>query len=83
MGRQSALHDYLWIASELCYYLGLVLMMSVPLLTFSLWVPSLVGKADPNYAYLMTAWALSALMFFTGVGLKNFIYGRPEPRDPG
>ena len=65
----------LWILSEIFYYLGLVLVvLALPALTFSLWIMSLVDKADPNYWYLLIAWLVSLLMFFSGVGLKRFIY---------
>jgi putative effector of murein hydrolase LrgA (UPF0299 family) len=68
--------DILWIASEICYYLGLVLAaLFLPALTFILWVMSLVDKADPNYWYILIAWVLSVLMFLAGVGLglKNLV----------
>jgi hypothetical protein len=39
--------DILWIASEICYYLGLVLAaLFLPALTFILWVMSLVDRAQ-------------------------------------
>lgn len=67
--------DILWIISEICYYLGLVLaVLFMPGLTFVLWMMSLIDKADPNYWYLLIAWVLSVLMFLAGVGLKNLIY---------
>lgn len=67
-------YDVLWVISEICYYLGLVLVLSMPVLTFALWVMSLADKVDPNYWYILIAWVLSVLMFLAGVGLKNFIY---------
>ncbi len=74
--------DVLWITSEICYYLGLVLaVLFMPALTFALWVMSLVDKADPNYWYLLIAWVLSMLMFAAGVGLKNFIYSKKNNKN--
>lgn len=65
----------LWILSEIFYYLGLVLAALVlPGLVFSLWILSLVDKVDPNFWYLLVAWVMSLLMFFSGVGLKRYIY---------
>ena len=65
----------LWILSEIFYYLGLVLAALVlPGLVFSLWILSLVDKVDPNFLYLLVAWVMSLLMFFSGVGLKRYIY---------
>jgi putative effector of murein hydrolase LrgA (UPF0299 family) len=67
--------DLLWIASEICYYLGLLLaVFFIPCLTFALWAMSTVDKADPNYWYLLIAWVFSLLMYMVGVGLKNYIY---------
>lgn len=66
--------DILWIASEICYYLGLVLAtLFIPATTFILWVMSLVGRADPDYWYLLIAWINSALIFLAGVGIKRWI----------
>ena len=65
--------DALWIASEICYYLGLVCaVLFLPTLTVVLWLMSLVDMADPNYWYLLIAWEISLLMFVAGVGLKNW-----------
>ena len=65
----------LWIASEICYYLGLVCTaLFLPALTFILWVMSLVDRADPNYWYLFIAWGFSVLLFVVGVWLKNRMY---------
>ena len=65
----------LWILSEIFYYLGLVLAaLVIPALTFSLWMMSLADKADPNFGYLLIAWIVSIMMFFSGVGLKRLIY---------
>ncbi|WP_455366614.1 hypothetical protein [Kaarinaea lacus] len=65
----------LWILSEIFYYLGLVLAaLALPALAFSLWIMSLVDKADPNYWYLLIAWIVSLVLFFSGVGLKRLIY---------
>lgn len=75
MNQKHTNYDVLWIISELCYYLGLVLAaLFMPTLTLVLWLMSLVDKANPNYWYLLLIWVLSALMFLAGVGLKNFIY---------
>jgi len=65
----------LWIASEILYYLGLLsAVFVIPALSFSLWMMSLVDKAEPNYWYFLIAWIISILMFLAGVGLKNYIY---------
>lgn len=75
------LRDYyvLWIPSEICYYLGLVLaVFLIPALTFALWGMSLAGMADPNYWYLLIAWVVSILMFFVGIRLKNIIYSAED-----
>ena len=63
----------MWIASEICYYLGLMSAFFVPVITFILWMMSLVDRADPNYWYLLIAWVLSVLTFLVGVGIKNRI----------
>ena len=72
MNCKPVKNDVLWITSEICYYLGLVLgVLFLPALTFALWVLSVVDKADPNYWHVLIAWVLSVLMFVVGVGLKN------------
>jgi putative effector of murein hydrolase LrgA (UPF0299 family) len=77
MNHESAYYDVIWIMSEICYYLGLVLaVLFMPALMFVLWIMSLVDKANPNYWYILIAWVLSVLMFLAGVGLKNFIYSK-------
>jgi hypothetical protein len=64
----------LWIASEICYYLGLTsAALFVPAMTFILWTLSLVDRADPNYWYLLIAWVFSVLMFLVGVGIKRWM----------
>ena len=64
----------LWIASEICYYLGLTsAALFVPAITFILWVMSLVDRANPNYWYLLIAWVFSFLTFLVGVGIKRWI----------
>jgi len=69
----------LWIASEILYYLGLLsAALIIPSLSFSLWMMSLVDKASPNYWYFLTAWIVSVLMFFAGIGLKNYVYSIDE-----
>ena len=79
MNQEPANYDVLWITSEICYYLGLVLaVLFMPALTFTLWIMSLVDKADPNYWYILIAWVLSVLMFLSGVGIKNFIYSAKD-----
>jgi hypothetical protein len=70
--KREEWNDYLWILSELLYYGGLLLsVFAVPALTFSLWMMSLVDEADPNFWYLLIAWVISVVMFFSGIGLKN------------
>ena len=73
MKLEPAIHDVLWIASEICYYLGLVLLLLMPALTFALWMMILTDKVDLSYWYILIAWVLSALIFLSGVGLKKFI----------
>ncbi len=64
----------MWIASEICYYLGLTLAaLFVPAVGIILWMMSLVDQADPNYWYVLIAWVLSVLMFLVGVGIKRRI----------
>jgi hypothetical protein len=75
MNRVAGNYGYLWVASEICYYLGLVLAaLFIPTLALILWMMSLVDKADPNYWYLLITWVLSALLFVVGVIIKNRIY---------
>lgn len=75
MNQKPPNYDALWIISEICYYLGLVLAaLFIPLLTLALWAMNLAGKVDPNYWYILIVWVISALMFLTGVVLKNLIY---------
>jgi len=75
MNKEPPDYGVLWVVSEICYYLGLVLaVLFMPALTFILWMMSLVDKADPNYWYILIAWVLSVLIFLAGVGIKNFIY---------
>ena len=69
----------LWIISEICYYLGLILaVIAIPALTFTLWMMSLADKADPNFWYLSIAWLFAVLMFMAGVGIKNYIYSTED-----
>ena len=64
----------MWIASEICYYLGLTLAaLLVPGLTLILWLLSLVDRAQPDYWMLLIVWAISVLMFLVGVGIKRAI----------
>ena len=73
--KYSKSRDYLWILSELLYYLGLVLFVfAIPGLTLSLWCLSLADVLEPGYGYLAIAWLVSALMFAGGVVLKNLLY---------
>jgi phosphoglycerol transferase MdoB-like AlkP superfamily enzyme len=66
--------DISWIASEICYYLGLVLAaLILPATTIILCIMSLVGKTDPDYRYILIAWILSVAMFLAGIWLKNRI----------
>ena len=75
MNQDPANSDILWISSEICYYVGLVLaVVFIPALTFALWIMSLIDKVGPNYWNFLIAWVLSVLMFLAGVGLKNLIY---------
>lgn len=77
MNQESGKYGVLWIASEICYYLGLVLAaLFMPGLAFSLWMLSLADVVAPNYWYILIAWTLSVLMFLAGVGLKNYIYSQ-------
>lgn len=77
MNQESGKYDVLWIVSEICYYLGLVLVaLFIPGLTFSLWMLSLADVVDPNYWYILIAWILSIFMFLTGVGIKNYTYSK-------
>jgi hypothetical protein len=64
----------MWIASEICYYLGLTLaVLLVPGATLFLWFLNLIDRAQPNYWMLLIVWAISALMFLVGVGIKRAI----------
>lgn len=65
-------HDYLWIASEIFYYLGLLLSaLFIPALALSLWFMSLANIAKPDFYYILIAWILSLLMFFLGIIIKR------------
>jgi len=75
MNQEPSTYDDLWIASEICYYLGLVLAaLFIPALALILWMMSFVDKAAPNYWYILIAWVMSVLLFLAGVWLKNRIY---------
>lgn len=75
MNHQAGSSDILWITSEFCYYLGLILtLLLIPALTLVLWLLSLIERATPNYWFILIIWGLSALMFAAGVVLKNYIY---------
>ena len=73
--NKEAVIDILWIISEICYYLGLMLaFFLIPVFTFMISMMNLAGRVNPNYLYILLAWGLSVLMFLTGVGLKNLVY---------
>lgn len=73
--NKEAVIDILWIISEVCYYLGLVLaVFFIPAFAFMMWMMNLADKADPNYWYILIAWGLSVFMFLAGVWLKNLVY---------
>jgi len=75
LNQEPPYYGVLWLASEICYYLGLVsAALFVPALAIVLWLMSLVDEADPNYWYILIAWVMSVLLFLTGVGLKNLSY---------
>ena len=75
MNQVVGKNDYLWVASETCYYFGLVpVALFIPTLALILWMMSLVDKADPNNWYLLIAWLMSVLLFLAGVMMKNRIY---------
>jgi hypothetical protein len=70
--NRAAIDDMLWIASEIFYYLGLVLFaIAIPALSFILWMMQLVNEAHPEFLYLAIAWVLSGAMFVAGIVLKN------------
>ena len=73
MNQEPGKYGYLWVASEICYYLGLMLALFIPTLALIMWMMSLVDKADPNYWYLLIAWGLSGMLFLVGVMMKNRI----------
>ena len=82
MNQEPANYDVLWITSEICYYLGLVLaVLFMPALTFALWIMSLVDKADPNYWYILIAWVNTPHIFLAGVRIKNFIYSAKDNKN--
>lgn len=72
MKQKDKINDYLWIASEIFYYFGLLLAaFAVPALALSLWFMSLVDIVKPNFYYILIAWILSLLMFMLGILLKR------------
>ena len=82
MNQEPGKYGYLWVASEICYYLGLVLAaLFIPTLALILWMMSLVDKADPNYWYILIAWVMSVLLFLAGVMMKNRIYSAEKSED--
>ncbi len=57
MNQEAGKYEYLWVANEIGYYLGLVLApLFVPTPALIMWMMSLVDKADPNYRYILIAW---------------------------
>jgi hypothetical protein len=81
MDKETEPYGFIWIASEICYYLGLVsAALFIPALSLILWMMSLVDKADPNYWYLLIAWIVAVLLFLTGIGLKNLNFWLKEKR---
>ena len=78
MSQEPVNHDILWILSEVCYYLGLLLIISMPAITFALYMMKLADGIDLNYWYLLTAWFSSVMMFAIGVALKNYIYSSKD-----
>jgi hypothetical protein len=79
VNRDSYFGSILWIASEIFYYLGLVsAALFLPALAFILWMMSLVGRADPDYGYILIAWIVSVLVFIAGIGLKNLLCSESE-----
>jgi hypothetical protein len=72
--KKDLRHDIMWIASEICYYFGLVLAaLLIPLLTLALWMMDLADKLEPSYCYLLISWVLAVSLFLAGVVLKNRI----------
>ena len=78
MSQEPVSYDLLWILSEICYYLGLLLIIVMPAITFALYMMKLADEMDLNYWYLLTAWLLSVVMFVVGVALKNYIYSSKD-----
>jgi ABC-type bacteriocin/lantibiotic exporter with double-glycine peptidase domain len=73
--NDSERYGYLWILSELLYYIGLVLAAAaIPSLAIVLWIMSLLDKVVPNYWYILLAWFVSLMMFISGIWLKNRIW---------
>jgi len=72
--KNSGLRDYLWILSELLYYIGLILsVFGIPGLALGLWSLSMADVIEPDFSYLAIAWAVSLLMFFGGVLIKRIL----------
>lgn len=78
MSQKPVDHDLLWIASEIFYYLGLLLIIVMPAVTFAVYMINLADKIELNYWYLLSAWVLSVMLFALGVALKNHIYSSKD-----
>ena len=78
MNKKAIIHDVMWIASEILYYLGLLLVVLIPFITISVWMLNLADRFDFSYGCLLIAWLLSVGMFFSGVLLKKFIYANVD-----
>lgn len=72
MNRQDKFNGYLWIASEIFYYFGLLLTtIAIPALALSLWFMSLVNIVEPDFYTILIAWVVSLLMLILGIWLKR------------
>jgi hypothetical protein len=78
VSQESLKHDLLWIASEICYYLGLLMIIVMPAVTFALYMINLADKIELNYWYLLIAWISSVLLFIVGIALKNYTYSSKD-----
>ena len=78
MSQEPIKHDLLWIASEICYYLGLISLIMTPAVAFALYMMMLADKIELNYWYLLSAWILSVILFAVGIALKNYVYSSKD-----
>lgn len=78
MSQEPINHDLLWIASEICYYLGLISLIMTPAVAFALYMMKLADKIELNYWYLLSAWVLSVILFAVGIALKNYVYSSKD-----